>query len=571
MKKIGKTISNLFGLRSDGQKKPLVGSGASGETERIIEELCMHQIELETKNEELRRLKQELETSQKKYSDLYDLAPVGYFTVSEEGMIQEVNQVGASLLGIAKNDLVGEPFTDFICKESLPDFFSHRSDLLKTRTRQSCELKMLSKNGSEFHALLECIMVKNAENNIIQFRTAVSDISKRKEAEDARSKLETRILHTRKFDTLNMMADSIAHNLNNLLTGILGNLQLAERYMEPGSPGSKNIENAEKAVQQAAELSRMILTQVNDEKKNERTVDMTDIVGEITSLLKVAVSEKAQLFFQPEGKSALFKGVPSHIHHVLINLVTNAAEAIDNGKGKITMSTGTAFCRRSDFQPPFDENMSDGDYVFARVSDNGCGMDPETRSKAFEPFFTTRTAGRGLGLSTVLGIVRSHKGTVSLSSSPGKGTEVTVFFPALSQPDEPGIETPKEQKPWQGSGTVLLVDDEQSIREVGLEFLLKLGFNVLTAEDGDEAVEIFREKHKEIDCVILDIVMPRMGGKETFYELKSIRRDIPVIFCSGISEEKVTHYFDDGVPALYIAKPFLLSKLAEKLKEVLNP
>ena len=395
--------------------------------------------------------------------------------------------------------------------------------------------------------------------------------TKNEELRRLKQELETRILQTRKFDVIDMMADSIALNLNNLLTGIMGNLELAARHVGPNSPASKNLEHAEEAVRKAAELSRMILTHTSDEEKNFRTLNMTDIVSEITSLLKVAVSEKAQLFFQPTGKTALFNGDPSHIHHLLINLVTNAAESFDNVKGRITLSTGTMFCKQSDFQPPFNKNMSDGEYVFVRVTDNGRGMAPKTRAKAFDPFFTTSTNRRGLGLSTALGIVHSHKGTVSLESKPGKGTQITAFFPALSPQTEQGTETPQEQKTWRGSGTVLLVDDEQYVQEMGREFLHKLGFHVLSAEDGSQAVEIFKEKHKGIDCVILDIVMPGMDGKETFYELRAVRPDIPVIFCSGYTEEKMSHLFDHHVPAVYITKPFQLSKLLEKLKEVLSP
>ena len=261
------------------------------------------------------------------------------------------------------------------------------------------------------------------------------EITNRKRAEEQRRELEAQIQRAQKFESLNVMAGSIAHNFNNLLTGVRGNLDLALSSLPTESPVSKNIRAAGEAAGRAAELSTLMLTYVGQPKVNMQTINMVKIVEEMTAMLKTAVSKNVVLKFNLSAEPPFFKGDPTLIHQVIMNLVTNAAEAIGDADGTITLTTDTMFCDHACFQPPFlDDDLPDGKYVCFEVSDTGCGMDEETLARVFDPFFTTKFTGRGLGMAAVLGIQRAHRGAVSLNSHPGKGTTVRVLFPAVDAP-----------------------------------------------------------------------------------------------------------------------------------------
>ncbi|MCP5046354.1 MAG: response regulator [bacterium] len=511
----------------------------------------------------------ELMLSQKKLSDLYNFAPVGYFTLDLEGIIHEVNLTGANVLGVEQTTLKGNPIQQFIVEDSMESFRDHRRALLDTHAPQACELIMKRSDGSEFHGHLECSVIENADNGPIQIRMAAIDITARKKAEEEHAKMEEKMNRIHKFESLNVMAGSIAHNFNNLLMGVLGNLELVTLEMPPHSQVMGYIDHATDSAKRAAELSHLMLTYVGQNKGDPQSVNMTELVSGMTGILKASVSLKAQLLFKLASESAFFKGDPDQIRKIVINLILNAAEAIENDKGTILISTGTMFCHPSDFHQPFDESLPEGLYVYVEVTDSGCGMDEETQSKAFDPFFTTKHTGRGLGLSTVLGIVRSHGGAVFVTSTPGEGTAVKTLFPCWIPSVQAPLEVPGDAALWHGRGTILLVDDEEFVLEVSKNMLAELGLRVLTAQDGDQAVEIFREHCNHIDCVILDIVSAPVNGVETLHQLRTIKEDVPVILASGYNKDQVADIFDGVLPGPFIAKPFQLSRLAEIMKEVL--
>lgn len=261
------------------------------------------------------------------------------------------------------------------------------------------------------------------------------EITNRKRVEEERLKLEAQIQQAQKSESLNVMAGSIAHNFNNLLTGVLGNLDLALSHLPAESPASKSIRAAAKAASRAAELSTLMLTYVGQGKVNMQTINMVKIIEEMTAILEMAMSKKVVLKFNLPPEPAFFKGDPAQIHQVIMNLVTNAAEAIGDIDGTISLTIDTIFCDHTCFQQPFlDDDLPDGKYVCLEISDTGCGMDEQALARIFDPFFTTKFTGRGLGMAAVLGILRTHRGAVSLNSQPGKGTTVRTLFPALDAP-----------------------------------------------------------------------------------------------------------------------------------------
>ena len=393
------------------------------------------------------------------------------------------------------------------------------------------------------------------------------DITERKQEEEKRLKLEAQIQQVQKFESLNVMAGSIAHNFNNLLMVVLGNLELVLDSLPPLSAERKEIEKAEKAAKHAAELSSLMLTYVGHKQMVAQELDISDIIRGMSEILELALSKKAALKFDFQLTPVLLKGDPAQVRQVVMNLVSNAAEAVGDQEGTITITTGTMFCDHSCFPPPFQkENLPEGNYVYLEVADTGCGMDQETQAKIFDPFFTTKFQGRGLGMAVVLGILRAHRGAVLLDSQPGEGTTIRVLFPALETSEITERKAPTDRYKWKDKGTVLMIDDDEDVLLVGERMLKRLGFQVLTTPNALEAIEIFRKLADNLDCVLINLTMPKMDGAELFYKLREIRQNIPVIICSGYSEEQVMNRFQETRPEGFIQKPYRIKQLEEKMK-----
>ena len=255
-----------------------------------------------------------------------------------------------------------------------------------------------------------------------------------------------------------------------------------------------------------------------------------------------------------------------------MNLIVNASEAIGEKGGVIGVSTGVMECDGDHWKNAFisGEDIAEGVYVYFEVSDTGCGMDEETKGKIFDPFFTTKFTGRGLGLATVLGIARAHQGAIELYSEPGKGTTIKVLFPATQQPAESLAREAPVPEGWRGNGTILFVDDEEPVLEVGGMMLERVGFEVRTAVDGREALEVFRQYQGDIVCVVLDLIMPNMDGEETLRELRQIQGDVKVVLSSGYHEQDVTERLAGTGFAGFVKKPYTADTLIGQLRQAMQ-
>ena len=301
-------------------------------------------------------------------------------------------------------------------------------------------------------------------------------------------------------------------------------------------------------------------------------IRLGDLIGEMVALLKASISKKAILNLNLKEPLPSLRGDPSQIRQVIMNLVINASEALGEHSGAITISSGVMECPREYLAEAFlDESLAEGLYVWLEVSDTGCGMDHETQRRIFEPFFTTKFTGRGLGLSAVLGIVRGHKGALKVYSEPGRGTTFKVLFPAV-QEERALVGRNSGVKPgdWKGAGTILLVDDEESVRIMGNRMLERVGFEVLTAVDGREALEIYRERHGEIALVLLDLTMPDLDGEETFRELRRIDPQVHVVMSSGYTESEIAPRFAGKRLSGFLQKPYTLNALMQCLRGALG-
>ena len=549
------------------------------EVRTLVHELRTHQIELEIQNEELRRAQEELIESHDRYTHLYDFSPVGYATVSHNGMILEANLTLAEMVCVSRPELLKRPFSSLLVREDQDIFYQHRRAILESRQRDTCRLRMLRRDSEPFWVEMDTISVEAGDESDTRLRTAIMDITERKRAEEEKRVLERQMQYAQKLESLGVLAGGIAHDFNNILMAILGHVNLAEEEIAPTSPVRRNLQEIEKAVKRAADLARQMLAYSGRGRFVVERIDLGKLVEEMAQLLDVSISKKVVLKEDFAENLPAFFGDVTQIRQTIMNLITNASEAIGDQSGAIQLSTGTMYCDRAcladfneELRADLDEPLPEGVYTYIEVVDSGCGMNAVTLEKIFDPFFTTKFKGRGLGLSAVLGIVRGHKGAVKIHSKVGKGTTIKILFPAT----EPGggsiavqSENGVEGNDWRGVGTVLVVDDEEMVRAVCEPMLERMGFQVLTVPDGREALRVIGEHAGEIVCVLLDLTMPVMDGEETFRELQRLHIDTPVVLCSGYNEQESTRRFIGQGLAGFIQKPFDMATLQAKLQEVL--
>jgi PAS domain S-box-containing protein len=399
----------------------------------------------------------------------------------------------------------------------------------------------------------------------------VGEAMMRKRVEEENRNLERQVQVAQKMESLGVLAGGIAHDFNNILMAVLGNAELALDRISPLSPARGNLTDIATAARRAADLCLQMLAYAGKASFSLERVSLRDLVEEMAHLLKTAISKKAILNLNLGRDLPPIQADPSQIRQIVMNLLINASEAIGDRSGVITVSVGATRCDEEYLQKTdLHGELGPGLYLHLEVTDTGVGMDAETRARIFEPFFTTKFTGRGLGLAAVMGIVRSHKGALKVYSEPGKGTTFKILFPALEDKrTESRIHEVASLAEWRGKGTILLVDDEESLLALGAQMLEYLGLRVLTATDGREAVDLYRARGKEIDLVLMDLTMPHMDGAEAFGELRRLNPAGRIVLSSGYSPEDVASRFAgkgiDGV----LQKPYTLLRLREALAGLL--
>jgi len=414
-------------------------------------------------------------------------------------------------------------------------------------------------------------LLPDEENLLGEIGSTASLVILTVQAEQQRHELETQLQQAQKLESLGLLAGGIAHDFNNLLTAILGHANLALMELAPESPARDSLREIDNAASRAADLCRQMLAYAGKGRFVVEPINLSRLIGEVAHLLHVSISKKVLLRCQlAEGLPAIDADA-AQLRQVAMNLVINAAEAIGDAEGVIAISTGVMECNEDYLRTgQMTEPPPPGSYVYLEVTDTGCGMDAETRDKIFDPFFTTKFTGRGLGLAAVLGIVRSHRGTLRVESEQGRGTTFRVLLPASAK--AVALAESRGNFPlWRGKGTVLLVDDEEPIRNVTGRMLERLGFAVLRAGNGIEALDLFIAHAPEVVCVLLDLAMPRMDGEETFRELRRIQPGVRVVLASGFSDQEITQRFRGALPVGFIEKPYRIDSLATKLREALEP
>jgi PAS domain S-box-containing protein len=396
-------------------------------------------------------------------------------------------------------------------------------------------------------------------------------------SEEEKLSLERQMQHAQKLESLGVLAGGIAHDFNNILMAILGNADLALQRLPADEPVREHISEIEKASRRAAGLARQMLAYSGKGSFVVEAIHLNEFVAEMAHLLEVSISKKATLVYDFAADLPTFNGDSTQVRQIIMNLITNASEALGAEGGVISLSTGAMHCDRAHLDAVdtiprvgLDEPLPEGMYVQLEVRDTGCGMDAETIGRIFDPFFSTKFTGRGLGMSAVLGIVRGHRGAIQIQSEAGRGSAFRVLFPAFGRPREMPTSEPAEADDWRGSGTILLIDDEEVVLNVVQRILESMGFQVLCVNEGAQALELFRARGAEIVCVLLDLTMPGLDGEQVFREIRRLRPDTRVILSSGYDESDVTQRFASEGLAGFIQKPYRSASLRAKLKQVLG-
>jgi nitrogen-specific signal transduction histidine kinase/CheY-like chemotaxis protein len=397
------------------------------------------------------------------------------------------------------------------------------------------------------------------------------DVDEEIRAEEEQRKLAERMQQAQRLESLGVMAGGITHDFNNLLTPILGDASLALLDLPSDSPVRIRLEKIQKAAHRAAALTNQMLAYSGQGEVSIERIDLSQLVEEMRQLLEGAVSGKAVLVSDLTDELPAVEADSTQLSQVVMNLITNASEAVKEGAGRITLRTGTVEAEKVDRHALFGiDELRPGTYVFVEVIDDGCGMDEGTKARIFDPFFTTKFTGRGLGLAAALGIVRSHKGVIEIDSELGRGTRFRVLLPSAGRFVARAAPPTSSLADWRGSGTVLVVDDDEGVRDLVGETLRRAGLTVLLAANGREGVELFDRHADEIRAVVLDRTMPDISSEEAFDEIRRIRADARVILISGRSEERATwHFLDKGLDA-FIHKPFEPLELLDRVRRILQ-
>ncbi len=404
----------------------------------------------------------------------------------------------------------------------------------------------------------------------VVFSFVLRDITDQKQAEEERRQRDRELLQLQKAESLGVMAGGIAHDFNNLLTAIVGNANLARVGLEPEARAQDYLDNVEQAAERAARLCHQMLAYAGRNPVAFAEVDLGALVRDVGRLLESSISRRIRLHFEAERPLAPILAAETQMQQVAMNLILNAAEAIGDREGDLTVRTSSQALSGEALARLFPgQKVLAGFYTLLEVEDTGAGMTPEVQARIFEPFFTTKFTGQGLGLAAVGGVVKSHRGHISVCSAPGRGTLFRLAFPAQEGAGvapaaaDPGSPARKD------SGLVLLVDDDALIREVGAGILDALGFSTVTAKDGIEGVARFREHAGRIKAVMLDLTMPRMDGFEAHAEMHRINPKVPVVLMSGFSS-KLENLPPEAIhPAGVLSKPFGMAQLRERLGAVM--
>jgi len=545
---------------------------------QLINELRIHQIELEMQNEELVRAQIELEKSRDKFWQLFNNAPAGYLVVDVNGMVLRVNSTFTEMVNSSPERILRKPFSNLIFPDDQQVFFSRFKSFFKDIRGKELELRILGDQGFFWGIVSGRPSVtpesEDREKGSIMF--IVTDITEKKRLEEEQRRLENRMHHFQRLESLGVLAGGIAHDFNNILTVIRGNAEICQMSMTAGHACSNYVGEIIKATARAAELTRQMLAYAGKGFFELKAMDIAAEIRELMPLLRSSISTTIDLELEAEQKPFMAKCDSGQLHQVLMNSVINAAEAIGDKYGIIRIKTYKININSS--TPPF---VLEPDNIFSEhlcleISDNGCGMSHDVMARIFDPFFTTKFTGRGLGMASIMGIMKRHQGGISLESTPGHGSVFRYYFPVIEDDENTESGRPARKDSWRElyrppfSGKVLVIDDESDVRHVSMLLLEKLGFDVIPASNGREALNRLQDQPENLKLVILDLTMPKMNGLDFYRELRIINSTLPIIFCSGFHRSSLPEELVSNSNIGFVQKPYSKDDLQREITRILR-
>ncbi len=554
-------VIGFIGLDSVGRERDFGADAVA--LLRIVGEILANGLER-------RRYEESLRASEARLRSIFRASPVGIGLVRERVLL-EVNERVCEMTGYARDELVGRSARHLYPTQEEFDFVGREKYAQIRRAGVgTVETRWLRRDGSVIDVLMSSVPLDPDDIAGGVTFTAL-DITERKRSEEERRRLEAQVQHVQKLESLGVLAGGIAHDFNNLLMAILGNADLAGRSLAAESPGQAYLQDIETAARRAADLCRQMLAYSGKGRFVVEPIALDDIILEMTRMLEVSISKKATLQYHLGRDLPAVAADATQVRQIVMNLITNASEALGDHSGIIAIATGTMDCDRAYLNETYlAESLPEGAYVWLEITDSGVGMTPEIQARMFDPFFSTKFTGRGLGMAAVLGIVRGHRGGIRVYSEPGRGTTIRVFFPVSREAAVRKTEPAVTSTEWRGAGTVLVVDDDETVCALACRMLALMGFTTVVAGDGRRAVEIYRERRDDIVCVLLDLTMPHMDGEEAYHELRRLDRGVRVIMSSGYNESEVTRRFQGEGLAGFIQKPYLFAALRDTLRTVLD-
>ncbi len=513
-----------------------------------------------------RAVAQSLKDSEEKFRTLSDHINCGVFLYTD--VFLYINPGMEAITGYMAEELLGQP----VWKPVHPD------DQAMVRERGAARrhgvavpdryvLKLLHKDGRTLYTdfIARAVMLGG---KVYGLGTAF-DITDRVVAAEDRLRMERHILEAQKLESLGLLAGGIAHDFNNLLTVILGNASIIVEEAPPKSLLQACATTVVETCHRASDLTRQMLAYSGKGRFVVEATDLNTTVKGIATLVESTLPKAITLRYELGQDLPGLNADRSQLQQVVLNLVTNAGESMAEGGGVITLRTGFQRLEEIDIVTAYaGQELIPGPYLFLDVTDNGGGMDEATKAHIFEPFFTTKATGRGLGLAAIQGIVRGHKGGIWIYSTPGKGTMFRVLLPALDVPVDMMAASSSKLDDWRGSGLLLVVDDEESIRTMAAAALRRMGFEVLEASDGREGLDAFRQHTSALRAVLLDLVMPVMDGEAALKEMMRIAPTVPVILSSGYEGDGQSTGIINGRP--FLQKPYTITELLEKVRSVVG-
>ena len=539
--------------------------------EHLEEQVANRTAEIERANvvltqemEEREKAEAALRKSEERFRELAELLPEPIFEMDMHGTLTFVNRKAYDHFGYTQKDFKqGLTVINMLKAEDRDRAAGNMMRVLKGENIGLTEYTALRKDGSTFPCIIHSSPIMRDEE-AVGLRGFIIDITERKQADEDKRRLEAQLYHAQKIEAIGTLAGGIAHNFNNLLMGIMGNVGLVLSEIDPSDVHYGRLRNIEKLVASGSKLTNQLLGYARKGRYEIKPFDLNQVVRDTTDTFQVTKRE-IRIHYDLADESMGVRGDASQIEQVLLNLYVNAGDAMPGG-GDLFLKTARVSekdMHGKSYKP------RPGIYVLVTLKDTGVGMDRKTKERIFDPFFTTKglSKGTGLGLASVYGIIKAHGGYIDVNSEKGKGTTFRVYLPASDIViQESAIQG---EQVSEGTGTILIVDDEEVILEVGTAMLEELGYTVFKATGGKEALEILRD-NVDIDMVLLDMVMPDMGGGETFDEIKRMAPDVKVLLSSGYSiDGEAKEILQRGCNG-FIQKPFDMSQLSKKVKDVME-